>query len=457
MLRLIGFLIVTAALMSGATWIFVNDPGEPVRITWFGGAQLAPSLPYAVLMLIGVIVVVIVLYEILRLLLGYPARWFRKRQVNRTIQGLQTATKGLIAAASGDATEARELRRDSERMLGERHPANLLLAAQAAEMQDDHEVAQLKYRQMLRSRETKLLGLRGLLSDAIAGGDHEQALTLARQAHAEKPYTEWVNQTFFDLLTKREQWSEAFRRVDDLKLNRLIDGEQAQRLRAILKMMMAKTLEQDGKEREATRAALDATSRYRGFAPAAIYASAMAAKSDNARQARVVLEESWARQPHPSLAQAFAALVPNEAADARLARFDRLVHRNAAHHVTLRTMIELALAAGKADRAIRYAQQVPGSSPTAGTVQAAIEAYRATDAGSPRIGELETLAAQVPADEAWVCQSTGQVVDQWDVFGPDGQFDSLRWQSPPRVATLVASPVDPEHRGPTVDLAAQPA
>ncbi|MFW5679241.1 MAG: heme biosynthesis protein HemY [Pseudomonadota bacterium] len=460
MFRLIGFFIVTGALMFGATWLFDNDHGTPVTIEWYDGTVLQPPLPFAVLLLLGLIVLGVVLFELLRILFGYPARWFAKRRVDRRLRGFDVVSKGLIAAAAGDFTEAKELRKDAERYLGDRAPATLLLAAQTAEAEGNHEVAQIKYRQMLKRPETRLLGLRGLMSDAMASGDEDAALDLARQAFAQRPYTEWVVSTLFELLTRKALWSEAFRRVDDLKLNKVVEPEEAQRLRGVLKMLMAQDMEKEGDEAEAMKAALDATRRYRGFAPAAVYASALAHKLDRPKVAREVLEESWARQPHPEVAQAYAALVPNENAESRLARFERLAQRNPTHRTTLKTLIELALADGQVDRALRYAAQVPGSSPTAGTLQAAIEAYRAKDPASPKIGELEALAAQAPAEEAWVCEKTGQVVDAWSPYGPTGAFDTLRWQSPPRIATLVARTTSAEAEGfggRTVDLEAMRA
>ncbi len=452
MFRLIGFLLVTGVLMFGATWLFDHD--NPLEIRWFDGVVYQWTLAYLILAGLAFALVSIVLFEVLRVVLGYPARWFRRRRVNRRLEGFNVVSKGLIAAAAGDATEAKDLRRDAERYLGDRDPATLLLAAQTAELEGNHEVAQIKYRQMLKRPETRLLGLRGLMSDAMASGDQEAALNLARQAFAQKPYTEWVVQTLFDLLTQNGHWSEALRRVDDLKLNKVVDADEAQRLRGLLKMLMAKDLLATGDEREAYKAAMDATKRQRSFAPAAVFASEMAIKQDRPRVAREVLEESWARQPHPALAQAYAALAPNESAEGRLARFERLANRNPSHRTTLKTLMELSLAAGDTERALRYAAQVPAASPTAGTLQAAIEAYRAQDPASPKIAELEALAAQAPAEEAWVCQASGQVVDDWQPYGPTGMFDSLRWQSPPRVATLVVRADEGTYTGTTVDLEA---
>ena len=455
MLRLLGFFIVTGALMFGAAWIFEND--NPLQIRWFDGQVYDWSLAWLIVAGLAFALAAVVVYELLRIVLGYPVRWWRKRRVNRQLDGLRTVTRGMMAVAAGDGTQAKELKREAEKLLGEREPAALLLAAQAAELDDNHEVAQLKYRQMLRQRPTALLGLRGLLHDALATGDMDQALTLARRAYREYPYTEWVVQQLFDLLVHHRLWSEALRRVDDLKLNRVVAADQAQRLRALLKFMLAQERAEKGELQEALKSAMDAAKRQRSFAPAAAFASELANRLDRKRQARNVVEEAWARAPHPRLVEAYAALEPNEPASDRFARFERLYNRNAGHHLTQRIMIEAALAAGETGRARSFVREVPGTNPTTGTLQTAIDALKSVEPDSPRIPEFEALSTDAPADEAWVCQRTGQVLPRWQPFGPTGEFDTLRWQSPPKVATFVAAAPSGSFGAATMDLEATAA
>ncbi|MFP4126823.1 MAG: heme biosynthesis protein HemY [Alphaproteobacteria bacterium] len=452
MLRLLGFFIVAAVLMFGAAWIFDND--NPLQIRWFDGQVYDWSLAWLIVAGLTFALAAVVVYELLRIVLGYPTRWWRKRQVNRQLEGLRTVTRGMMAVAAGDGTQAKELKREAEKLLGEREPAALLLAAQAAELDDNHEVAQLKYRQMLRQRSTALLGLRGLLHDALATGDMDQALELARRAYREYPYTEWVVQQLFDLLVHHQLWSEALRRVDDLKLNRVVDAAEAQRLRGRLKFLLAQKHAEKGELEQAFKSAMDATRRQRAFAPAAAFASELANRLGKTRRARSVIEESWARAPHPQLVEAYAALAPDETASARYGRFERLYSRNANHHLTQRIMIEAALAAGETGRARSLVRDVPGTNPTAGTLQTAIDALKAVEPDSPRIAEFEALLADAPADEAWVCQRTGQVVPRWQPFGPTGEFDTLRWQSPPKVATFVAAAPSGAFGRATMDLEA---
>src|SRR3546814_4938497 len=52
---------------------------------------------------------------------------------------------------------------------------------------------------MLEKPETRFLGLRGLLMQALRGGDHPRALGYVRQAQALRPKTPWVATNLFEL------------------------------------------------------------------------------------------------------------------------------------------------------------------------------------------------------------------------------------------------------------------
>src|SRR3546814_17339405 len=52
---------------------------------------------------------------------------------------------------------------------------------------------------MLEKPETRFLGLRGLLMQALRENDHRRALGFARQAHALRPKTPWVVTNLFEL------------------------------------------------------------------------------------------------------------------------------------------------------------------------------------------------------------------------------------------------------------------
>ena len=62
-------------------------------------------------------------------------------------------------------------------------PLALLLASQSAQMEGDEEAAQRYFTQMLQSKDTEFLGLRGLFMSAMHRDDTDQALLKIGRAH----------------------------------------------------------------------------------------------------------------------------------------------------------------------------------------------------------------------------------------------------------------------------------
>ena len=138
---------------------------------------------FAILMIAVLLfgLLLIIAFEILRLLGGAPRRIGRRRRRSRIDRGYQALAQGLVAAAAGDAAAAKALNRRAEKLLGHA-PATLLLSAQAAQLEGDEGAARARFQEMLEHQETEFLGLRGLLAQAIKDGDCASSAASSRGA-----------------------------------------------------------------------------------------------------------------------------------------------------------------------------------------------------------------------------------------------------------------------------------
>ena len=432
MIRLFLFLLAAVAVSLLAAWL-ADHPGQ-VALTWQG---VHVETSFAVLMiavlLLGLLLVV--LFEIIRLLGGAPRRIGHRLRRSRVDRGYQALAQGLVAAAAGDTSAAKALNRRADKLLGHA-PATLLLSAQAAQLEGDEVAARARFQEMLEHQETEFLGLRGLLAQAMKEGDWENALQLARRAHLRRPNTPWVLTTLFDLQTRSGLWTEALSTVSDMARHKLIDRSTATRWRALLYHQRAAAQRAAGRPYEALYLARKAHKLQPDFAPIAVQASALAEQSNQPRVARKVLESAWKAKPHPALAKAYFLLGGNSSASERLKLAQRL------HELQPRQLeSELALAeqaiAAKAWPAAREAlERARKLNPTATVYRLLAEVAQAEGDGERARAYLAQAVDAAP-DHAWLCETTGQVRANWSAFGPDGRFDSLRWGAPPKIVPLL--------------------
>ena len=372
MLRLVFFLAVSCVLAWTAVWV-VNHPGT-VAVQWLD-RELVLSVGTVIAVVLAFAAAVIVLFELLRWLLGLPSRWRSSRGQRRQVRGYEELTRGLMAAAAGDLAAARGHHRQAERYL----PGNgslLLLSAQTAQLEGKEEVAHLKFRQMLDRRDAEFVGLRGLLAQSMKTGEFDEALTLARRAYRRSPTTPWVLTTLFELLARAEKWDEALPLIAEMQAQNLLDDSQAKHKRAVVHHMLATRLRQQDRTDDALAQARKAEKAAPDFAPAAVQAAELAQQLGRRRLALQLLETSWRSQPHPDVGRAYVQLDPDESTEKRLQRVDtRLAPLAKSDPETLILQAELAMQARQWEHGSRAAgrrRQRCARVPAAGRDRAAV-------------------------------------------------------------------------------------
>jgi HemY protein len=431
-IRLFLFLLAAVAVSLLAAWL-ADHPGQ-VALTWQG---MHVETSFAVLMIAVLLLglLLIALFEIVRLLGGAPRRIGRRLRRSRIDRGYQALAQGLVAAAAGDTAAAKALNRRADKLLGHA-PATLLLSAQTAQLEGDEAAARSRFQEMLEHQETEFLGLRGLLAQAMKNGDWERALELARRAYLRRPNTPWVLTTMFDLQTRSGLWTEALSTVGDMARHKLIDRPTATRWRALLYHQRAAAQRAAGRPYEALYLARKAHKLQPDFAPIAVQASALAEQSNQPRVARKVLESAWKAKPHPALAKAYLGLGGNSSATERLKLVQRLHQLQPNHLESELALAEQAIAAKAWPAAREALERARKLNPTASVYRLLAEVAQAEGDGE-RARTYLAQAVDAAPDHAWLCETTGQVRANWSAFGPDGRFDSLRWGAPPKIVPLV--------------------
>lgn len=436
MLRLIFFLVVSCLLAWAAVWV-VEHPGS-VQVRWLD-QELVLSVGTVIVGLIVIGVLAVLIFELLRVVIGLPGGWRLRRGRRQQVRGLEELNRGLMAAAAGDLAAARNHHRQAERHLPE-NGALLLLQAQTAQLEGKEEIAHLKFRQMLDRRDAEFVGLRGLLAQAMKTGDHDEALTLARRAYKRSPTTPWVLTTLLELLGRAGKWEEALPLIDEMQAQKLLGDADARYKKAVLLHMTATKLAEQDRASEALNQASRAAKLAPTFAPGVIQAAELALQGGRRRKALQLIEDSWRVEPHPDVARVYAQVDPAETASQRMKRIDnKLAPLNRSNIETIVLQAELAMQAGDWDAARARLEAALDAGPTARVYRMLAELERQSRGDQAKAQEWLARATDAPPDRAWVCDDTGEVLPSWRPIAPSGRFDGVHWATPPKVATLMGT------------------
>jgi len=428
MIRLFGFSVLTATVGLGLVWVFGLRDALVLTVADYR-ISTTTGMAATLAILFGALSVFVA--QILWLLLtasGALGRWMNPR---RTRRGNDALSRGFIAAAAGDAREARQHASKARALLGHR-PLSLLLLAHVAQLDDDEDALGQAWHAMLARPDTTMVGLRGLFIQAMRRGDAQGATAIANRAYGLKPKARWVLDALFDLATRQRQWAEAKSLLAETRHAGFLDKNTAGRRETVLLAAEALEAEQSADHDAALSGALAALTLSPGFSPAAVLGARILTRSGRAWRAEDILAAAWTTNPIPAIALAFAAVRPDESWQGRARRLTDLASLNRDHFEGRMLLAEQAIARNNVAEARRLLAPFARGNATTRlcAAMAEIEQLDCQEAWAAHAWWAITKHAR--ADAEWRCERCGVTSPEWKALCANcGAFDTLAWPSPP--------------------------
>ena len=442
LIKIIFFFCVVAALAWGANLLLQAEGG--LQFSGFG-LELNPGPLQSVILLILLVFVVWLFLKVMSLLIavfkflnGDETALSRYFDRNRERKGLDALSEGMLALASGEGAVAMAKAAKAEKYLKKPALTNLL-TAQAAEMAGDTRKAEETYRKLVENEQTRFVGVRGILKQKLAAGDTETALQLAQKAFALKPKHEDTGDILLRLQAEKEDWTGARKTLSAKLRNGQLPRDVHKRRDAVLALSEAKDILDDDKSIEAREVAIEANRLSPDLIPAAVMAANGYIAQGKPRYATRVLKKAWEARPHPDLAAAFAAIVPDETPTARIKRFAALTKVNPQHPETKMLLSELHIANEDFPEARRALGDLVETDPDPRSVMLMAVIERGEGATDTVVKGWLARAIYVPRGPQWICENCQHIHNEWKPICENcSSFDTLEWKRPP--LSEVASP-----------------
>ncbi|HEY8576473.1 MAG TPA: heme biosynthesis HemY N-terminal domain-containing protein [Devosia sp.] len=432
MIRLASWIVGSLLITALAAWM-ISLPGTLTLEV--ANYRMQPRLGAAVLIFLVIAIAVIIIWTILRRILGAPRHLARRNRERRKEQGVQALSDAVIALQAGDPARARHLAREAQARLPTNAAARLL-EARADLALGDMPAAREHYRALIASEKTAVAALTGLYDQARAQQRPEAALTFARKAMALAPSSGWAADAVFDDMTQRGQWAEAVAMVNNEQA-----GSRAERARKRRRQAVIETARAREAENSAPLAALDhaltALKLLPDFVPAALIAARVHINRGETRRAMSLLRRIWRATSHPDIAALYAHAQPGASALERLKRLREIIDVPPPHRAAGMTLARAAIDAYDWPLARQALAPFVDGDVTQGvaSLMAEIEEGQSGDQGKAR--EWLSRAVRAPRDPAWTAD--GIVSDEWEPISPvTGRLDAFEWKVPVTVTHRAA-------------------
>ncbi len=435
--------VAIVALLIGVTaaWL-ANHPGE-LTINWFSW-HLETPVSVALLVIAAALIIALGIQRLLYWFRNEAPFSARRRQEARQRRGEQALFRGIAALKLGDSSDALRQSKEASRLLGSR-PMVLVLAAEAAEANDDRAAATAHYRAMLDIEDTVLLGVRGLMTQTLGMADYDQALILSDRAIGLAPKSPWVLETRMDILIRLNQWEQARETLQKREKLKQLNPAASNHLRAVLNYCEAVEEDLAGHHEQALNLVLEAHKKAPDLNAAATFAARLLTHDNNQRKAARILEESWRAAPHPQIARSYLDLAEDENATEQFRRAARLAALNPNHIESRILVAETAMTANHPGDARASLEKAMAHNPTTRAFLLMAKLERQQPGHENGAKNWESKAVSAPPDPAWICDRCGTHSPLWQPrCNSCHAFGSLSWQSVGQ-ASLTKPAVEKHH------------
>ncbi|HEU0118325.1 MAG TPA: heme biosynthesis HemY N-terminal domain-containing protein [Alphaproteobacteria bacterium] len=426
MRSLLGFIIRLAIFLTLAVWL-ADRPGT-ARIVWHDYV-IETSAAFLGLCALASGFVFYLIFRFWHLLRHGPERWRMHRRLQKMRRGQEQLTEGLIAVAGGNAAEAGRLAVGARKLLGPT-AATQLLQAQAAQLAGDRKAAKAIFQNLASNPSTAILGYRGLIMEARRDQDWAEVGALVEKLRETKPNTPWLHLIRFELLARKQEWSEAGLALTQASAAHLMEPAQTKEARAALLTAASQDAAKSGDEDKALQSAEQAVKQANHWLPAIINLAQRQMGSGHTRAAQRTVEKYWGRMPHIQLANAYCTA--NLDALAAYRQLERLCHANENAAVSHLALAQAALDADIWGEARRHLiALVSHGDATQGVYRMLARLERRESGDEQAALQWMTKAADAPADPVWLCDACGGPHENWQATCHHcGSFNTLEWQSP---------------------------
>ena len=426
MIKALWFFVKVAVLAGASIWL-VSQPGE---LSFnFLGYNVKAQTGVFIIALIAFILLSFYVLQLVQSILRTPQKISGKKQAYNQKIGYLSLTRGLVAAASGDANKANQYSQKANKLLKNDKGLPLLLKAQAAHLNGREDLAKTCYEELSKNKDTAFLGVRGLMKAALDQGHEAKALEYAKQGLKTQPNHPSLLKMVYNLSLKNQNWDEA------LKISSQLQKLKDQPIEKLKSDRIAIYLHRYDESDGAAMADLKAAYKLNAaFIPTVKRLAEFYMKSGKRRKAVHVIESSWKLSPHPDLAQIWDELAPTDKKDAntkKLAWANKLVEMNP-------DSVQSQIAAAKTAIDLEYWGEAKAYLMVAENIYATAEVFHLRALAEKNITQSEdhveallNKASNAMPAKVWVCAQTGLTYDDWSAIAmPHESFNTIIWDVP---------------------------
>jgi|GEM_PF-4965413 len=423
MIKLIIWLAYFLVIAFAGIWLFDNQ--GHITLQWLG-YQIDTSVAFVILSLIFLGFITAILVSLIRnIFVKLPNKIQQKSAQNKLANGHQYLMQGFNALAAGDVKKAKKFADKSAKLLQYNNIINLL-KAQIAIVAGNSGEAETYYKALAKNKDTKFLGNKGLISQAIKNDTPNKALEIAEDLLITNQKSDWLNESVIDLALRQEEYNKASKYLAHAKSKRSINKQKYNEYTAVIKYLQAKNALKKQADLEAASLLQESIKHNTKFAPALFELHNLYVKAADKKQLNKFIKTHWASLPNMNFANSYLQNIEDNKPAKQIKLVSSLV-KELDDPFSLWLKAKTYLAANKLDDAKQALNQAMQSFEGAEfcLFMADIEKLQGN---VQSVKHWQDRAAFANNKYGWQAQNSGKIYDSWQVFcNVTNIFNDIGW------------------------------
>lgn len=395
-IRLIFIILVVALLIGSLSWLAMQKG----QIAYTGGSvdiTTSPVVAASALLLVAILLTAII--GLVGWLISLPNKIKKASVENNRKKAIDSIGLAIAASENGDFVDAKKHAAKSLSLLPDAAVAKLL-HAKFALMNDDVALAEKQFGELSEVSGFESAARKGLAEIANKKGNFSAAISHADAAMAASKRASWPVEMMFKQRIENADWDGALDAIDEAEKRGLVGKLTAQRRRAVVLTAEAHKAEKAQDINKALDLANRAVKASPSFAPAAVMCARLNHISGKDWNAASIIEQAWAKEPHPALALAYRDLKEGASPEETSKWLDALARMNPQNRESKILIAEDYIARKDSQRAISILNELLEEGQTSRLYELKAKALMVLGDAN---GYNETLAkaASSPREEDW--------------------------------------------------------
>ena len=430
-------IFIQLALLVFLASVIVNY-SFPIAIT-FNEIILSTSTSIIIFLIIAII---FLLLFVQRIIFFFKQRFFRfkfNRQKSNYEKGYYAFTQGMIALANKDYRRAIQENKKVSHYLKD-ESLNLLLKSETLKIEKKFNELEKVYETMLKNENTKILGLKGLMTQNLYAQDYHHAFIYGEKLFNQNHQIDKLYDTLVNIISKTNNWQKLIQINEKAFKFKLINKEVYYINKSIALYEISK-IKMYSEISESINLIEKALKLKQYFAPYVFLYVDLLIEDNKFSKAKKFLQKAWLNSPHPD----FKTKIKSLSNKMKISYFQLADYITGSTKSLPQSKILMAESLIDKQKWIEAKNQLTSllEHKPSKEVCLLMSIIEAGDSNDPqKINSWVSRSNFGELNNIWICRFSNVSEEKWSSVSKAGYFNSLVWKKPESLTELASSDIE---------------